>query len=79
MPVVVVLPLVPVTPMSVSRRPGWPYQACAERERRAAAVAHHDLGHARLLRGLDHGGVAPRRTASGTKRWPSACEPRTAT
>ncbi len=26
-PVVVVLPLVPVTPMSVSRRPGWSYQA----------------------------------------------------
>ena len=26
-PVVVVLPLVPVTPIRVSRRPGWPYQA----------------------------------------------------
>ena len=66
-PVVVVFPLVPVMPIEREARAGWPYQALRQRERRAPAVAHHDLGDAGLLRRLDHDGRGPARHRIGAR------------
>ena len=77
-PVVVVFPLVPVTPTRVSRRAGWPNHAApstraARRPSRTRISGTPDPEAASTTTAL-----APRPTASGTKRCPSACEPRTA-
>ena len=79
-PVVVVLPLVPVTPISVRRRPGWPYHALP------STSAARRLSRTTISGTPDCCGVStttaarpaarPRRP---TNRCPSACDPRTAT
>ena len=43
--VVVVLPVVPVTPTTVMAADGWPWKAAAMRRHGGAGVVHHDLGH----------------------------------
>ena len=72
MPVVVVLPLVPVTPMSVSRRPGCPYQAWPSTSAARRPSRTTISGTPRLLRRLSTTAApprgAPRRRRSGGRR-----------
>jgi len=78
-PVVVVLPLVPVMPMSTSDAPGSPYQARASSIAASRASVTTSCGTSTGWRASTTAAAAPRAMASGTKRCPSDCEPRTAT
>ena len=76
--VVVVLPLVPVIPSSVSAAAGWPYQA------RASAIAALRPSRTMICGSGTFAGssrtraAAPRAAASATNRCPSLWLPRTA-
>ena len=83
---VVVLPSVPVTPMTVSSRPGWPWRAAAARASEARASSTATMGaspgrwrHDPRLPRSTTTAAAPAASASARKAWPSTVKPGTAT
>ena len=77
--VVVVLPLVPVTPTTASRRDGCRWRAAAARAMAARLSATTTWGTVDAAStGRSHSrATAPAATAWGAKSWPSAIRPRT--
>ena len=76
---VVVLPLVPVMPITASSRLGWPYSASAASAIAARAPATRSWGTGTGRNRSTISAAAPRSTATSAKSWPSARKPGTQT
>jgi len=79
MVVVVVLPSVPVTPMTTIERVGCPKKALDIRARARRVSATTTWGQAVPIRRCTTATVAPSRSAVSTYRCPSVCSPGIAT